>query len=178
MIQLEIISLRQTGNRLNRQPSHELKTCPKCESALEPGATECLSCGVILPKILAQLEDPMQADFKADLGADFVYRWQTVLSDYENEQVHWDFINYCQQFEALEFAAYRYRRLVDIVNDDIAAKMLKRVEAMSIVELEDYRLGRFELPPQMDKFPRMVLVITSLLIGVAASAILAVSIFS
>lgn len=170
---MEIIRLRQTSY-LRKQ----LETCPKCETKLSPGAVECLSCGALLPKVLAQLEDPMQSEFKTEFGSDFTDRWQVVLSDYENEDLHWNFISYCQQFRALEFAAYRYRRLVDVVNDDIAQKMLRRISSLLLVELEDQRLGRFETPPELLKFSRSMLIVTCVMVGVAASTALALVLYA
>lgn len=114
----------------------EVGTCPKCEAKLSPGATECSQCGVLVPRVLAQIEDPLQAEYRLAFGSEFVEKWQYVVANYENEEVHWNFITDCQSAGALEFAAYRYRRLKEVLNDDIAAAMLKRINALSLMEVE------------------------------------------
>lgn len=163
MIQLEIVDLRRS-----RFVSGQLETCPKCKSALTAGVTECLSCGVLIPKILPQIEDPLHADFRAEFGAEFTERWQAVVADYENEEAHWDFILYCQQFRALEFAAYRYRRLVDVVRDDIAISMLKRVEALAGLELQERSFDRtFENERESVKWSRALIAIACFTAGIA-----------
>jgi hypothetical protein len=160
VIQLEILDLRRTGGTV--------ATCPKCESPLKPGASECLSCGVLIPKILSQIEDPFQADFRKELGADFTDRWQSVVADYENEAAHWNFILHCQQFRALEFAAYRYRRLVDVVRDDIAVAMLKRVEALALMELDEESLNRkIILSPELVTWSRSLIAVVCFVGGMA-----------
>ncbi len=157
---MEILDLVRTGVQVT--------TCPKCESIIKPGATECLSCGVIIPKVLAQIEEPLQADFRKELGADFTDRWQAVIGDYENEVAHWNFILHCQQFRSLEFAAYRYRRLVDVVRDDIAVAMLKRVEALAMSELEEQSLARhIDLSPELVSWSRSLVAVVCLLGGMS-----------
>lgn len=130
--------------------------------------SECLSCGVVIPKILAQIEEPLQVDFRNEFGAEFTDRWQAVIADYENHETHWDFILYCQQFRALEFAAYRYRRLVDVVRDDIALSMLKRVEALAGLELQEMSLDRtIDINRESVKWPRALLAIACFTAGIA-----------
>lgn len=154
MIQLEFVRL--------------IETCPKCSGRLTVGSSECSNCGVLIPKVLAQIEEPLQADFRREFGADFTYRWQSVVADYENEDAHWAFINHCRQFNALEFAAYRYRRLIDVVRDDIAIAMLKRVEALAQVEMMEQALVRkSQVGNELVAWPRALVALVCLVGGMA-----------
>ena len=154
MIQLEIL--------------RQIETCPKCNSGLKPGSTECFNCGVLIPKVLAQIEEPLQADFRREFGADFTDRWQSVVADYENEDAHWSFITHCQQFSSLEFAAYRYRRLIEVLNDDIAISMLKRIEALAGVELQESALARrAEIDRELVTWPRLWMAVACVIGGMA-----------
>lgn len=159
---MEIVDLRRSSG------SVQIENCPKCKTPLTPGKSECLSCGVIIPKILAQFEEPLQADYRREFGPEFTDRWQEVVADYENENTHWSFVLHCQKFNALEFAAYRYRRLVDVVRDDIAVSMLKRIELLSTLELEECSLNRkIKTNPELVAWPRALIALVCLIGGMA-----------
>lgn len=99
--------------------SRHLKTCPKCGGKNALTATECAHCLVILSK--AQILSNNEPQGVRALPS-LVRKWQEVLGDFENEQLHVQFIEDCRQAQALSYAIYRYRQMLEVQPQDLLAK--------------------------------------------------------
>jgi hypothetical protein len=108
-----------------------LESCPKCGVALSQAqSARCEKCGVIYQKFFSQLEDRFESDFRLAGILAPIQSWQTVLKNYEDLRVHDEFVNLCAGLQLLEFAAQKYHRLNEVINDDIAQAQLKKIQAL------------------------------------------------
>ena len=98
-------------------------TCPKC-SALKPhNADECRTCGVFATKYmeLQRAESPVLFELNQ--------QWQKVLTNFENDQLHQDFINKCHLKLALNFAFQKYSELEKTMGfDSLCEKYIRQIE--------------------------------------------------
>ena len=98
-------------------------SCPKC-SALKPqNADECPTCGVFATKYieLQRAESPVLFELNQ--------QWQKVLSNFENDQLHQDFINKCHLKLALNFAFQKYSELEKTMGfDSLCEKYIRQIE--------------------------------------------------
>ncbi len=132
----------------------DLKKCPKC-SAHNPKLTkECLKCGVIFEKV----ED---LPLDSSLGAipSLVKAWQDLMSDYTNAAKHVEFVDRCEDLQALPFALKKYQTLKEVQPmDSVAQEMLHQVlmrkfskQVDRISGVPSFRLKAKELFLQLDQ---------------------------
>jgi hypothetical protein len=102
-----------------------LKSCPKCGALNSMANKECYSCSVIFDRVAA-----VSSDAGVRTLPSLVRKWQEVLSDFENINLHRKFIQACRDAEALTYAIYRYQQLQEVQpQDKIVQQML--AEAMA-----------------------------------------------
>jgi len=104
--------------------------CPRCEAPRKGGEKECKSCGVIFDKIKI-LEEAQRPNYPTNqkLNAS----WDGVMNHYEDEDVHDVFVESCQREGQLDFAAYKYRRILNAhAGDEIANKMMRKIEEVAL----------------------------------------------
>lgn len=111
---------------LNGSESAYLKTCPKC-AALNPlRSLECYSCGVIFSRVEGM---PREAHLRAQPS--LLKKWKSILNDYENQELHEEFLQSCIAVQALDFARDRYQEAIAMQGiDPIGEQMVRRVDGL------------------------------------------------
>lgn len=108
--------------------------CPKCFKSIPAGEPECPHCGVVVKKIreLGFIESaPAHSE---QLGS----AWKRVLSNYDDETLHSDFLRIAQRERNLPFAAAQYGQINKLMpGDETTMKRMTEVQA----------LGEALLPP-------------------------------
>ena len=57
--------------------------------------------------------------------------WSEILSDYENEELHGEFVRQCFEMSSLAFAAHKYATILEIApTETMAADMQRRIQAL------------------------------------------------
>lgn len=106
--------------------NRHLKPCPKCGGKNAINATECVHCQVIF----AKMQNLAGQDQGVRALPSLVRKWQEVLGDFENDSLHTQFIEDCRKAQALAYAIYRYRQMLEVQpQDEIAKKMLAQAQA-------------------------------------------------
>lgn len=99
-------------------------SCPKCTHLMPTGAKECPSCGIFVDKYeqkIAKEESPTLFEINQ--------LWQAVVENFNNDQNHQNFLNFCQKKMALNFAFQKYDELRKSLGyDDLCEKYLKQIE--------------------------------------------------
>ena len=122
--------------------SFTFSSCPKCHNLMPEQSRECPSCGIIIEKyrLMAQAESPQLFELNQ--------AWAKVMSHFNQDQYHQDFINHCQQKTALSFAFQKYDELRKTMNYDAACeKYLVQIE----LRLEQQLLAKNTLPEKANK---------------------------
>ncbi|MBC7420292.1 MAG: hypothetical protein H7328_06140 [Bdellovibrio sp.] len=97
--------------------------CPKCAHLKAQNADECPSCGVYATKFeeLQKVESPSLFELNQI--------WQKAVLDFCNDQLHQDFLNFCQKKMALNFAFKKYCDLQKTMGFDSACeKYMNQIE--------------------------------------------------
>lgn len=108
-------------------------SCPKCEEPYVAGDQECKKCGVIFLKFEESLRQKERAKKEATFSAspEVRERWDSVLEDYENKELHQNFISAAWADRSLDYAAYKYASILEVVpRDELASQALKEVQAL------------------------------------------------
>ena len=92
--------------------------CPTCGARWTPG-----------------LSDP-DTGWRVPVGGPAI--WVRVQGQYDSEKVHRAFIEFCRAAGALDYAARRYRRVLDSADgqDEVAQASLSRIQAMALAMLQ------------------------------------------
>ena len=89
-----------------------IRRCPECEEDVEvedpPGDAE-VCCPTCAGRWFPGNSDP-HAGWRVPAGGPS--RWAQVLARYEDGEAHHEFMGFCHQARALEYAARRYRRVL------------------------------------------------------------------
>lgn len=117
--------------------------CPKCGEKNEASASECRSCNVIIAQFKDQQED-LQAGFKT--SKQLRTSWKTLIDDFDNPELHEDFIQKCKNEGALEYAVYRYGRVNKACpTDELSSAMLERLEKMVMTQAQPKTLEKTKI---------------------------------
>lgn len=120
------IMVRPSNKRLEGKVDNrpmDVKTCPKCAALNAKGSKECRHCGVIF----SRLKD-LPLDSKMGALPSLVKAWQDLMSDYGNLTKHLNFVNRCEDLQAVPYALKKYQDLKEAQpQDQIAQEMLHRV---------------------------------------------------
>lgn len=142
------------------QPSESVNTCPKCNFEYIGQQTECDSCGVIFEKY-----HKAQKDF--DGAPEEIQKlWTSVLEAYDQVSLHQDFVDACTKSKHLEFAAKKYRQVLEAnPTDDIAQAMQKQISALTTV-IEGAQVAD-QIPEKMNsrKSPKFNITLIILFLG-------------
>ncbi len=135
----EIQTFTLVKNSVDREKQN-LSACPKC-GALNAkngnkfgskGTEECYACHVIL----SRLEDlPLDPTLKAQPS--LVRKWKNLMLNFDNRDLHEDFLNSCYQLDALRFAILKYEELKSAQGgtDEISQGMLLKAQGLLQVVL-------------------------------------------
>lgn len=118
--------IRRSQERLEGKVDHrplDVKTCPKCAAMNAKGSAECRHCGVIFAKLVN-----LPMDSKLGALPSLVKAWQDLMNDYGNLTKHLQFVNRCEDLQAVPYALKKYQDLKEAQpQDQIAQEMLHRV---------------------------------------------------
>ncbi len=101
----------------------EFSKCPKCNFLKPQKQNECSNCGILESKFneIQKLENPRM--YEIDQA------WNTVVSDFTNDQHHQKFLNLAQSHMALNFASQKYVDFKKMLGaDPLIEKYLKQIE--------------------------------------------------
>jgi ribosomal protein L40E len=112
----------QRGNDKNQD-----KACPKCGALNAKNSEECYSCHVIFER-LEQL--PLDPRLRAQPS--LVRKWKNLVLNFDNKDLHEDFLKSCHQVEALRFAILKYEELRRAQGgaDDVCTTMIARAQSL------------------------------------------------
>ena len=148
--------------------------CPRCHAENIKGSVDCEACGIVFAKYstkqsniqqvqqrqedLNSLKDqgskpnefPPPIQKPGSVNPELEELWQKVMEEYDDEEVHENFINKSIQLNGLTYASAQYHTVLDShPHEEIAEKMQKRITflAMTImtpehaIEPEGFRFG-------------------------------------
>lgn len=119
--------------------SQATEPCPRCFKLVPVGARECGHCGVMISKARVGLDfhEPLPAHSTTlDLA------WKRVVDDYENDNVHQEFLRQAQREYNIAYAAAQYGQMAKLMpTDAITRKRVNEVQA----------LGSVMLPPRPER---------------------------
>ncbi|WP_374001519.1 hypothetical protein [Bdellovibrio bacteriovorus] len=127
--------------------THEMKSCPKCGALNGRRAKECYSCHVIFEKLEGLPKDP---SLKAQPS--LVRKWKNLVENFENEDLHDEFIRSCHQLDALRFAVLKYEDLKTAQGGDPKCdEMIARINSLMMVGLSQKPAGE-AVKPKWNKY--------------------------
>jgi len=108
------------------------QACPKCGAINAKKSDECYSCHVIFAR-LEQL--PLDPTLKAQPS--LVRKWKNLLMNFDNKDLHEDFLKNCHQLDALRFAILKYEELKSAQggSDELCERMIFKAHGMLSVTL-------------------------------------------
>ncbi len=105
------------------QSHKSFEVCPKCSSLKPHQSDECPSCGVFASKYLDLQKAQSPALFELN------QQWQKVVTHFDEDQYHQDFLNKCHLKLALNFAFQKYSELQKTVGyDSLCEKYIRQIE--------------------------------------------------
>lgn len=111
--------------------SQEMKSCPKCGALNGRRSKECYSCHVIFEKLEGLHKDP---SLKAQPS--LVRKWKNLVENFDNEDLHDEFIRSCHELDALKFAIMKYEDLKSAQGGDPQCdQMIARINSLMMVGL-------------------------------------------
>jgi phage FluMu protein Com len=126
----------KTSNLQFQEGEAALKSCPKCAAKNPRLSKECIKCGVIFEKL-----ENLPLDPKIGALPSLVRMWQDLMRDYENLAKHLEFVDRCEDLEALPFAMSKYQELKSIQPQDSLAE-----EMFQAVWLKNFRHRAEKIP--------------------------------
>lgn len=99
--------------------SQEMRSCPKCGALNGRASKECYSCHVIFERLEGLPTDP---SLKAQPS--LVRKWKNLVENFENSELHNEFLRSCHELDALKFAVYKYEELKKAQGGDPQCDMM------------------------------------------------------
>lgn len=116
----------------NGPAAQEMKSCPKCGALNGRSSKECYSCHVIFERLEGLPTDP---SLKAQPS--LVRKWKNLVENFENEDLHNEFMRSCHELDALKFAIYKYEELKKAQGGDPQCDiMIARANTMMLTGLK------------------------------------------
>lgn len=130
--------------------SNEMKSCPKCGALNGRRAAECYSCHVIFERLEGLPDDPT---LRAQPS--LVRKWKNLLGNFENEELHEQFIRSCHELDALRFAIMKYEEIKTAQGGDaLCDQMIARINSLMMVNLSQNSVVREEKDPSRPKWQK------------------------
>ena len=82
------------------------KSCPKCHHLQKESLQICESCGVVMENYLL-----IQQESYPKVSVELIKVWQKIIQDYDNPELHTQFINKCFKLNSTEYALFKYQEL-------------------------------------------------------------------
>lgn len=119
------------------------KVCPSCGSLNNHSQQKCYSC-----QSSFEFNEYTVTHQPAKTDAGILQLWNRIFTDYENEELHQDFIKKCQSLDALAFASKKYQELKDAQGGDpLCHKMILQIQMLVDRNLAENR--EFDSEPSM-----------------------------
>jgi len=121
------------------------RTCPKCGFLNAHNDSDCKKCRVVFAKYKSMdINEPRANKHIKEL-------WLNVARNYNDIDMHALFINKCRQNTCLDFAMYKYKKILSVnKNEEIATKMKKQIRALSIAAVKSPTAKNKLNAPKMD----------------------------
>lgn len=108
-------------------------SCPKCGEGYDAADKECSSCGVYFDKFFSP-RGLKERSYSASKEVKDL--WEKTIDNYENLEVHRQFLIRAQAEEALPYARYKYENILELAPDDsIARSFIKEAEALIAAQM-------------------------------------------
>lgn len=141
----KVLNAQSQSESLQQPVSQEMKSCPKCGALNGRASRECYSCHVIFEKLEGLPTDP---SLKAQPS--LVRKWKNLVENFENEDLHHEFLRSCHQLDALKFAIYKYEELKKAQGGDPQCDiMIARANTLMLTGLT-----KDSFQPQVEKKPK------------------------
>lgn len=122
------------------QQQESLKSCPKCGALNGRRSKECYSCHVLFERLEGL---PKDSSLKAQPS--LVRKWKNLVENFENEELHEEFILACRELDALRFASLKYEELKAAQGGDPQCdQMIARINSLMMVGLSQKPVVRAE----------------------------------
>jgi hypothetical protein len=122
-------ALQHDGEMASKDLTH---ACPKCGAVNDKKSAECYSCHVIFEKLE---ELPLDPTLRAQPS--LVRKWKNLVLNFDNKDLHEEFLRSCHELEALRFAILKYEELQKAQGgkDDICESMIFKAHGLLSVTL-------------------------------------------
>lgn len=118
----------------------EMKACPKCGALNSRRAEECYSCHVLFQRLEGL---PLDSSLRAQPS--LVRKWKNLLENFENENLHDEFIRSCHELDALRFAVMKYEEIKTAQGGDLLCdQMIAKINSLMLVGLSQNPGARSE----------------------------------
>ena len=118
--------------------SQAMKSCPKCGAMNGRRSKECYSCHVLFERLEGLPQDP---SLKAQPS--LVRKWKNLLENFENQELHDEFIRSCQKLDALRFATSKYEEIKAAQGGDaLCDRMIAQINSLMMVNLAQKPLAK------------------------------------
>jgi hypothetical protein len=118
--------------------------CPKCGFEQEQ-SPECIKCGIIIEKYQKVLKQEEEAKDRTE------GMWEAVLQDYQNENRHRAYINFCNKEGRLQKAVANYQEILKQRADDQVAVTFQ-TEAINLMLSKDLPNSTRRKPKKKRRF--------------------------
>ncbi len=109
----------------------DMKSCPKCGALNGRKSSECYSCHVIFERLEGL---PQDASLRAQPS--LVRKWKNLLENFENDELHDEFIRSCHELDALRFAIMKYEEIKAAQGGDVLCdQMIAKINGLMMVGL-------------------------------------------
>lgn len=153
--------------RSHKELDKEGVPCPKCETLNPIGSLECKHCHVVIKKFVEIKKDPSLVNVPQKLKE----IWQMVLNHYEDEDLHQEFIRQCRKLNRLEFAASRYKKILDAQpQEELALRFRREIVALASIAPEltttSTKVNPIDKPKMRVPFTSIAMLLSSILMFV------------
>jgi hypothetical protein len=147
--EMESRSLAALQSEIGTQASEKTPTraCPKCGALNDKKLTECYSCHVLFERL-----DQLPLDPLLRAQPSLVRKWKNLVLNFDNQELHDDFLKSCHQLEALRFAILKYEDLKKAQGggDELCKAMIAKAQGLLYVTLSS-KSSPLVTPPQKPK---------------------------
>ncbi|HEX7675663.1 MAG TPA: hypothetical protein VF412_15920 [Bdellovibrio sp.] len=148
------MNVAQQHNHMEPDVSADMKSCPKCGALNGRRASECYSCHVIFERL-----EGLPQDTTLRAQPSLVRKWKNILENFENEELHDEFIRSCQELDALRFAIMKYEEIKNAQGGDaLSDQMIARVNSLMMVNLSQNPGVREEKEATRPKWQKYVFI--------------------
>jgi len=111
----------------------DVKKCPKCSCLNPRSLTECMRCGIIFSRL-----EGLPLDRQVGAIPSLVRAWGDLVGDYQNLRKHFEFVDRCEDLNAVPYALKKYEDFKSVQpQDPIAQSMIQRVIIKQFSKMND-----------------------------------------